>query len=84
MCADKKRRRAALGTIINRSKRKQTTRLTHTSASARKASQLRTIIIVTQGQRTTDPRCLPSEKGQHPVNYMFNAMGTPQIRSNNG
>ncbi|AHI27364.1 hypothetical protein H845_3463 (plasmid) [Komagataeibacter xylinus E25] len=49
VCPRKQGRLAARGAIINRRKRQQATRLTRMPASARKASQLRTIMIVTQG-----------------------------------
>ncbi|GBR72698.1 hypothetical protein AA0312_2966 [Acetobacter tropicalis NRIC 0312] len=58
VCPGKKGRLAARGAIINRRKRQQATRLTRMPASARKASQLRTIMIVTQGQRAAHPECL--------------------------
>jgi hypothetical protein len=58
VCPGKQGRLAPRGAIINRRKRQQATRLTRMPASARKASQLRTIMIVTQGQRAAHPECL--------------------------
>jgi hypothetical protein len=58
VCPGKQGCLAARSAIINRRKCQQAARLPHIPASARKASQLRTVMIVTQGQRAAHPECL--------------------------